>query len=74
MANNTITLFSEEFENEKTGETVQGITVIVDGKIKDVMDRFLYGGSDYKNYTEIVRDVLIKGFNVLITEQREKSR
>jgi len=35
---NKITLLNEEFENEKTGEKIQGITVIVDGKLKEVMD------------------------------------
>lgn len=29
---------NEEYENDKTGEKVQGITIIVDGKLKDVID------------------------------------
>ncbi len=73
MANNTITLLSDEFKNDKTGETVQGITVIVDGKIKEVMDLLLRSDPDYKNYTEIVRDALFKGINAIILEQRENS-
>ena len=32
MENNKVTILSEEFENDKTGEKVQGITIIVDGK------------------------------------------
>ena len=29
---NTVTFLNEEFENDKTGEKVQGVTVILDGK------------------------------------------
>ncbi|MEQ8199697.1 MAG: hypothetical protein ABRQ27_17130 [Clostridiaceae bacterium] len=35
---NTVTMLSEEFENDKTGEKVEGITIIVDGKLKEVLD------------------------------------
>ena len=38
MNNNTITILNEEFENDKTGEKVQGITIIMDGKFKEVVD------------------------------------
>lgn len=38
MNNNTVTILNEEFENDKTGEMVQGITIIVDGKLKEVID------------------------------------
>ena len=29
---------TEEFENEKTGERVEGITIMVDGVIKELFD------------------------------------
>ena len=34
----TITIISEEFENEKTGEKVEGVTIMVDGILKEFMD------------------------------------
>lgn len=33
-----VTIMSDTFENEESGETVQGITIIIDGKLKQVMD------------------------------------
>ena len=56
MDNNTVTILNEEFENDKTGEKVQGITIIVEGKLKEVLDLLMKNNPDYKNYTEIVRD------------------
>lgn len=53
---NTVTILNEEFENDKTDEKVQGITIIVEGKLKEVLDLLMKNNPDYKNYTEIVRD------------------
>ena len=63
MDNNTVTILNEEFENDKTGEKVQGITIIVDGKLKEVLDLLMKNNPDYKNYTEIVRDAFFDGIN-----------
>jgi len=68
VTENKITLLNEEFENEKTGEKIQGITVIVDGKLKEVMD-ILITQNRYDNYTEIVKEALFEGINVMITKR-----
>lgn len=73
MDNNTVTIMNEEFENDKTGEKVQGITIIIDGKLKQVIDLLMTNDTTYKNYTEIVRDALFKGINSLIIDQKNRS-
>lgn len=70
MDNNTVTILNEEFENDKTGEKVQGITIIVDGKLKEVLDLLVKNNPDYKNYTEIVRDAFFNGINSMIREHK----
>lgn len=70
MDNNTVTILNEEFENDKTGEKVQGITIIVDGKLKEVLDWLMKNNPDYKNYTEIVRDAFFDGINSMIREHK----
>lgn len=70
MDNNTVTILNEEFENDKTGEKVQGITIIVDGKLKEVLDLLMKNNPDYKNYTEIVRDTFFDGINSMIKEHK----
>lgn len=67
---NTVTILNEEFENDKTGEKVQGITIIVDGKLKEVLDLLMKNNHDYKNYTEIVRDAFFNGINSMIREHK----
>ena len=70
MDNNTVTILNEEFENDKTGEKVQGITIIVDGKLKEVLDLLMKNNPDYKNCTEIVRDAFFDGINSMIREHK----
>lgn len=70
MDNNTVTILNEEFENDKTGEKVQRITIIVDGKLKEVLDLLMKNNPDYKNYTEIVRDAFFDGINSMIREHK----
>lgn len=70
MDNNTVTILNEEYENDKTGEKVQGITIIVEGKLKEVLDLLMKNNPDYKNYTEIVRDAFFNGINSMIREHK----
>ena len=67
---NTVTILNEEFENDKTDEKVQGITIIVEGKLKEVLDFLMKNNPDYKNYTEIVRDAFFNGINSMIREHK----
>lgn len=71
MDNNTVTILNEEFENDKTGKKVQGITIIVDGKLKEVVDLLMKNNPNYKNYTEIVRDAFFNGINLMIEESKK---
>ncbi|MDE1454326.1 hypothetical protein PVN32_19390 [Bacillus paralicheniformis] len=37
-SNDTVTMLNEEFVNDQTGEKVEGITIIIDGQFKQVLD------------------------------------
>ena len=71
MDSNTFIILNEEFENDKTGEKVRGITIIIDGKLRDVIDLIIKNNAKYNNYNEVVRDAFINGLNSIVTEQRE---
>jgi hypothetical protein len=68
----TVTLISEEFENDSTGENVQGVTVIIDGKLKDVLDIIMSKRSEYSTYVEIIRDSLFEGLNCITSQIKHK--
>lgn len=62
---NVITMLSEEFVNDATGMKVEGVTIIVDGKLQQVLDILKIKNPNYNHYSEIIRDALLEGINQL---------
>ena len=58
-----LTIISENFENEKTGERVEGVTIIVDGMIKQVLEIIINNGNQYDNNVSVISDALVKGLD-----------
>lgn len=63
-----ISIMTEEFENEKTGEKVEGITIMVDGILKNFLGILREKNPRYSNNVSIVQDALMKGLEVLKNE------
>lgn len=47
---NKMRIMAEEFENTDTGEKVTGITVMIDGKLKQVFDAMIKKSGGEKSY------------------------
>ncbi len=57
----------DKFTHEKTGDEVDGITIIIDGKIKEVLDGIMNSNPDkYDGYPEVLRDVIFAGISDLL--------
>lgn len=50
------------------GATVKGITLVVDGSTKLILDFILDQNRNFKNHVEIVNDALMKGLKILTDE------
>lgn len=61
----TISIMTEEFENEKTGEKVEGITIMVDGILREFFDILKERNHKYDDNVSIVQDALMKGLERL---------
>jgi len=61
-----MTLMEEWFENEQTGEQVPGVTLVIDGTMKRVMDALMVKYPAYQTYTQLVQAALVKGIDDLI--------
>lgn len=61
----TISIISEEFENEKTGEKVEGITIMVDGMFKEVLKIIRTENPQYENNVSLIQDALMKGLEAI---------
>lgn len=66
---NKITMMRETFTNDKTGENVDGITIIIDGVLKQVLDKIISENNEkYTDYTTLLQDALMKGINNIIKQ------
>lgn len=64
---NKITMMKETFTNDKTGEHVDGITIIVDGVLKKVLDKIIQENKEkYPDYITLLQDVLMNGLHDII--------
>lgn len=57
----TISMMTEEFENEKTGEKVEGVTIMVDGILKEFVNIVKSNDSKYETTIDIIQDALMNG-------------
>ena len=63
---NKMRIMSEEFENTNTGEKVIGVTVMIDGKLKQVFDVMIKKSGGEKSYLEMLQEVLVMGIDEYI--------
>lgn len=63
---NKMRIMAEEFENTNTGEKVTGITVMIDGKLKQVFDAMIKKSDGEKSYLEMLQEVLVMGIDEYI--------
>lgn len=65
---NTISIMTEMFENEKTGEKVEGVTIMIDGVFKAFLDVIKKKNPQYESNVNIIQDALMKGFETIKKE------
>ena len=63
---NKIRIVQEEFVNEKSGEKVTGLTLMVDGKIKQIFDIMIQKYGVAKTYTDIMHEIIVSGVDTMI--------
>lgn len=70
MSNETFTIMRETFGKQGSDETVEGLTIIIDGKLKEMLDIIINKKVEYKDYTDLMSDVILNGINKIIEENR----
>ena len=70
--NNTITMMLDAYKNDKTGETVPGATIIIDGKLRQVMDIIIAKNDEYTGYLDVVKDAFSIGLEQIANSIRKK--
>ncbi len=72
MVENKLTLVSEKYNNAETGQEIDGITVMIEGKIKEIFDLIIDISDDYTNYSQVLKDSLFMGLSQMIYRAHSK--
>ncbi|MDM5340497.1 hypothetical protein QUF84_25225 [Fictibacillus enclensis] len=62
----TFTIMKDTFGKKGSEEQVEGLTLIVDGKLKEVFDAIIDKSDEYDNYTDVLSSVIMHGVNEII--------
>lgn len=68
---NKLRLLNEKFINDETGEEIEGITIMIDGQFKQVLDILMANSEDYSKYYEIIRDIIFSGTSQLMESMKK---
>ncbi|MBG9684903.1 hypothetical protein CN327_05270 [Bacillus cereus] len=62
MQENKLTMIEETFKNEETGEITPGITIILDGNVRRVLE-IIIEKQGYSDYPEALKEVVFEGIH-----------
>ncbi|SFK09801.1 MULTISPECIES: hypothetical protein [unclassified Bacillus (in: firmicutes)] len=60
-----LVILNETFKKEGSQEDIEGLTIMVDGVIKQVFDK-IKSDREYTSYNEVLRDVIFEGISGII--------
>ena len=69
MSEKKLTILNEIFQKEGTNHEIAGLTVLVDGTIKDAFD-LIKDLNNYESYNEVMRDIVFSGIESILKSHR----
>lgn len=64
----TFTILRDTFGKKGSEEQVEGLTLIIDGKLKEVFDIIISKSDNYDSYTDVLTNALAYGLNDIRSE------
>lgn len=65
MENNNLVIIKDTFNKEGQDTEITGLTIMVDGVIKQVFDK-IKKDKTYDTYEEVLRDIIFEGINTIV--------
>jgi hypothetical protein len=64
----TMSLLTETYLNEQSGEEVEGVTVMLDGLLLQVVQAILVRKPEYQASVDVIQDALVRGLDEIRKE------
>ncbi|PEK17817.1 hypothetical protein [Bacillus wiedmannii] len=69
MEENKLVMIKETFKNEETGELTPGVTIILDGNLREVLE-IIMGKQGYSDYPEALKEVIFEGIHHFVKRNK----
>lgn len=74
MGKNTITILTDNYENSETQEVINGVTIMIDGVLKDVLDKLRVDlGLEEMPISDLMGEVVMNGVNAMIDMAKKEN-
>ena len=75
MGENNIRMITQIFETPETGEKYTGVTALVEGSFKNILDYIIANNEGYNDYTEIITQAIFRGIDTFVVDiQSQKQK
>jgi hypothetical protein len=64
----TLSIMTESFVNESTGEEIEGVTVMIDGLLREVIGAIRRRNSSFDSTAHVVQEALVRGLDSMRLE------
>lgn len=69
MSDSKLTILNEVFQKEGSNQEIAGLTVLVDGTIKNAFD-LIKDLRSYESYNEVMRDIVFAGMESILKSHK----
>ncbi|HHY0836811.1 hypothetical protein [Bacillus cereus] len=69
MEENKVVMIKETFKNEETGELTPGVTIIIDGNLREVLE-IIMEKEGYSDYPEALKEVIFEGIHHFVKRNK----
>ncbi|WNM98785.1 hypothetical protein [Bacillus cereus] len=69
MEENKVVMIKETFKNEETGELTPGVTIILDGNLREVLE-IIMEKEGYSGYPEALKEVIFEGIHHFVKRNK----
>ncbi|MGN4844802.1 hypothetical protein [Bacillus cereus group sp. MYBK134-1] len=69
MEENKVVMIKETFKNEETGGLTPGVTIILDGNLREVLE-IIMEKEGYSDYPEALKEVIFEGIHHFVKRNK----
>ncbi len=68
-----VTFLKQDYKNSTTGAKVPGVTVLVEGVFRDILDKLIADTNREPDYVQLLQEAMFRGINEMLGEAEKEN-